>query len=66
MGRKFIACTEPSYPGGPICSAKFSAETEKALLEEVGRHAVKVHGYANTNTLREQLRGLIREGAPSQ
>jgi len=65
MGRKYIECTEPTYPGGPICNARFTAATEKALIEEVGRHAINVHGHANTDSLREQLRGMIKEENPA-
>jgi len=66
MGSKYIECNEPTYPGGPICNARFSADTKKALLEEVGRHAINVHGHANTEALREQLLGMIKEARPSQ
>ena len=62
MGRKYIECTEHEYPGGPPCHARFTANTEKDLLEEAGRHAINVHGHSNTESLREQLKGMIREG----
>lgn len=65
MGSKYIECNEPTYPGGPTCNARFSAETTKALLEEVGRHAISVHGHANTEALREQLLGMVKEGNPA-
>lgn len=61
MGRKFIECNEPDFPGGPVCHARFSADTEKELLEQAGRHAINVHGHSNTEALREQLRGMIKE-----
>jgi len=61
MGRKFIECNVHDTPGEPACMARISADTEKELIELAGRHAINVHGLANTETLRNQLRGLIRE-----
>jgi predicted small metal-binding protein len=61
MGRKYLECHEHAFPGGPECGARFSADTEMALLEEAGRHAINVHGHANTESLREQLLSMIKE-----
>lgn len=61
MGRKYIECNAPLSPGGSTCHETLSADTEKELLELAGRHAMNVHGLANTETLRDQLRGMIRE-----
>jgi predicted small metal-binding protein len=64
MGRKHLECHEQAFPGGPECGAYFTADTDKALLEEAGRHAITVHGHANTESLREQLLSMIKESAP--
>ena len=62
MGQKYIECNEEMSPGGTRCHEKIMADTEKELLELAGRHAINVHGAANTEHLREHLRGMIREG----
>ncbi len=62
MGQKFIECNEKMSPGGTPCHATFSADTEQELLELAGRHAINVHGAANTEHLREHLRDMIKEG----
>ena len=66
MERKYVDCKEQEFPGGPICDAHFSADSEKELIEEAGRHAINVHGHANTESLREHLRSMIREGTPQE
>ena len=61
MGHKFIECNAEMSPGGSRCHETFIADTEEELLEQAGRHAINVHGAANTEHLREELRGMIRE-----
>jgi predicted small metal-binding protein len=61
MGRKFIECNEEMSPGGSKCHEMITADTEKELLELAGRHAINIHGAANTEGLRDNLRGMIKE-----
>ena len=62
MGRKFIECHEEMSPGGSRCHETIAADTEKELLELAGRHAINVHGAANTQDMRDHLLGMIKEG----
>jgi predicted small metal-binding protein len=64
MGSKYIVCQELTHPGGPKCNARFTADTEKALLEEAGRHAINVHGHSNIASYREKLLSQIKEVVP--
>ncbi|PLX77474.1 MAG: hypothetical protein C0615_05175 [Desulfuromonas sp.] len=61
MGRKIIECNAPLSPGGSICHETLTANTEEELLEIAGRHAINVHGLSNTEGLRDQLRGMIKD-----
>ena len=63
MTRKYIDCRE--YPEtSKICSVAISADSEDEVVEAAARHGIDVHGYEDTPDLREQLRGVVREGAP--
>ena len=64
IGSKYIECTEQDNPGGPKCSALFTADNEEELLEMAGRHAINVHGHSNIASYRQQLRSQIKEGSP--
>jgi len=64
MGRKYIKCNAEVSPGGSMCHATFTANSEQELLELAGRHAINVHGAANTEGLRDHLRDMIRNGSP--
>ena len=64
MGRMYVKCHEQNFQGGPECGARFTADSEKELLEVAGRHAINMHGHANTESLREHLRDMIKEEAP--
>jgi hypothetical protein len=64
MGRKFIDCRAvQSAMNGSIT---IIADTEAELLHAAMQHAVEVHGYRDTPELRDQLRGAIRDGMPSE
>lgn len=62
MGRKYVDCRE--YPSDINCTVAISADREDELLEAAVQHAVSVHQHQDSPQLREQLRGLIKEGSP--
>ncbi|TCR61891.1 DUF1059 domain-containing protein [Bosea sp. BK604] len=64
MARKFIDCRE--FPSEMNCSIAIVADTEGELLEAAVQHAVAVHGHQDTPELREQIRGVIKDGAPPE
>jgi predicted small metal-binding protein len=64
VGRKFIDCR--AFPSEMNCSIALSADTEGELLEAAVQHAVAVHGHQDTPELRDQLRGAIKDGMPSE
>jgi predicted small metal-binding protein len=64
MGRKFIDCRE--FPSEMNCSIAIIADTEGELLEAAVQHAVAVHGHQDTPELRDQIRGIIKDGMPSE
>jgi predicted small metal-binding protein len=64
MGRKFIDCRE--FPSEMKCSVAITADTEGELLEVAVQHAVAVHGHQDTPELRDQIRGAIKDGTPSE
>jgi predicted small metal-binding protein len=61
MARKHIDCR--NYPSEMNCTLSLSADSEKELLEAAVQHAVAVHGHTDTPELRQQLTGLLRDGA---
>ena len=64
MGRKFIDCR--AFPSEMNCSITIIADTEAELVDAAVQHAVAVHGHQDSPELREQLRGAIRDGMPSE
>ncbi|CAM5195915.1 hypothetical protein ARD30_01670 [Bosea thiooxidans] len=64
MGRKFIDCR--AFPSEMNCSVAISADTESELLEAAVQHAVAVHGHQDTPALRDQIKGIIKDGMPSE
>jgi predicted small metal-binding protein len=46
------------------CTLALSADSEGELLEAAIHHAVTVHGHSDTPELRQQIRGLLKEGTP--
>ena len=64
MGRKFIDCRD--HPSVSNCSVALSADSADELLEAAVQHAVAVHGHQDTPELREDLRGVIQDGMPSE
>lgn len=64
MGRKFIDCR--AFPSEMNCSVAISADTESELLEAAVQHAVAVHGHQDTPALRDQIKGIIKAGMPSE
>lgn len=63
MTRYFVDCRE--YPSEMDCSVAISADSEQELLDAAVQHAVAVHGHEDTPEMREQVRGLIKVGAPA-
>ncbi len=63
MDRKYIDCRE--YPSESGCSIAISADSEDELVEAAAQHAVKVHGHEDSAKLREELRQMVKEGAPA-
>jgi predicted small metal-binding protein len=64
MGRQFIDCR--AFPSEMNCSIGIIADTEAELLEAAVQHAVAVHRHQDTPELRDQLRGAIQDGMPSE
>ncbi len=64
MGRKFIDCR--AFPSEMNCSITIIADTEAELLDAAVQDAVAVHGHQDTSELRDQLRGVIQDGMPSE
>ncbi len=62
MGRKFIDCRE--FPSEMNCTIAISADGEAELIEAAVQHAVTVHEHQDTPELRDQIRGLIKDGTP--
>jgi predicted small metal-binding protein len=64
MGRKFIDCR--AFPSEMNCSIAISADSEDELLEAAVQHAVAVHRHQDSPALRDQLKGIIKNGMPSE
>jgi len=62
MGRKFIDCRQ--FPSEMNCTIAISADSEAELIEAAVQHAVAVHEHQDTPELRDQIRGLIKDGTP--
>ena len=63
MTRKYIDCRD--YPqSAKSCTVAISADNEDELVEAAVLHGVEVHGYDDTEDLREQLRAAVKEGSP--
>jgi predicted small metal-binding protein len=62
MGRKFIDCRE--FPSETNCTVAISADSEAELMEAAVQHAVAVHQHQDTPELRDQIKGLIKDGTP--
>jgi predicted small metal-binding protein len=63
MARKFIDCR--NYPSDMNCTLALSADSERELLEAAVQHAVAIHGHQDTPELRQQIKGLLKDGVPS-
>ena len=64
MERKYVDCR--SFPSEMNCSIAISADTEGELLEVAVQHAIAVHGHQDTPELRDQIKGIIKDGMPSE
>ena len=62
MTRKYIDCRE--FPSESNCTIAISADSEHELIDAAAQHAVQVHGHQDTPELREQLKGVVKEGEP--
>jgi predicted small metal-binding protein len=62
MGRKFIDCRQ--FPSEMNCTVAISADSEAELIEAAVQHAVAVHQHQDTPELREQIKGLLKDGTP--
>ena len=62
MKRKYIDCR--NYPSDMNCTLALSADSETELLEAAIQHAVAVHGHNDTPELRQQIKGLLKDGSP--
>ena len=63
MDRKYIDCRE--YPSESGCTIAISADSEDEVVEAAAQHAAKVHGHQDSPELRQQLRTMVKEGAPA-
>jgi len=62
MARKYVDCR--AFPSEMNCTVAIAADTEEELLEAAVQHAVAVHGHSDSAELRNQLRGIFKEGTP--
>ena len=62
MPRKYIDCR--AYPSEMNCTLALSADSEQELLEAAVQHAVAVHRHSDTPELRQQLKSILKDGAP--
>jgi predicted small metal-binding protein len=62
MPRKYIDCR--AYPSEMNCTVALSADSEQELLEAAVQHAVAVHSHRDTPELRQQLKSVLKDGAP--
>jgi len=62
MGQKYVDCKELS--GDMHCPAHLVANSDDELMEVVIKHAINVHGLANTADFRKQVSNHIKEGNP--
>jgi len=62
MPRKYIDCR--AYPSEMKCTVALSADNEQELLEAAVQHAVTVHQHRDTPELRQQLKSMLKDGAP--
>lgn len=62
MDRKYIDCRE--LPSEMHCSVTIAADQDGELMEAAVQHAVSVHKEKDTPELREELRKLMKAGAP--
>ncbi len=62
MGQKYVDCRELS--GDMHCKAILAADSKSELMEVVIKHAINVHGLANTTDFRKQINARVREGNP--
>ena len=62
MPRKYIDCR--AYPSEMNCTVALSADSEQELLEAAVQHAVAVHRHDDTPALRQQLKNMLKDGAP--
>ena len=62
MGRKFIDCRQ--FPSEMNCTIAICADSEAELVEAAVQHAVAVHQHQDTPELRDQIRGLVKDGTP--
>ena len=62
MGQKYVDCRELS--GDTHCSATLVANSDDELMEVVIKHAINVHGLANTTDFRKKISTHFKEGSP--
>jgi len=62
MGRKYVDCKELS--GDAHCSTTLVADNDAELMEAVIKHAINVHGLANTTDFRKEASAHFKEGNP--
>jgi len=62
MPRKHIDCR--AYPSEMNCTLALSADSEQELLEAAVQHAVAVHHHHDTPEFRQQLKSMLKDGAP--
>ncbi len=58
MARKMIDCRD--YPSDKKCSLMLTGEEEE-VLQAASEHAVSVHGYQDTPSLKEKLRDALKD-----
>ena len=56
--RKYVDCRE--YPSEKGCSLRISGP-EDEVLEAATAHAVSAHGHERSESLREELRSLLKD-----
>ena len=62
MSRKVADCRR--FPSESDCSLTIAGEEEE-VVRAASEHAISVHGHEDTPQLREDVRGMLKDEAPT-
>ncbi|ORJ53248.1 DUF1059 domain-containing protein [Geothermobacter hydrogeniphilus] len=63
MGRKYVECRD--FSGDDHCSEVLTGNNDEELMEAVIKHAINMHGMANTTDFRTKVSMTFKEGTPT-